>query len=43
MDDLEDTDMLNIKIRPTGYRHPGNCRLRGQRVRGEVERRGTSV
>jgi len=33
--------MLNVKIRVTEYQHAGNYRLRGQRVKGEVER--TSV
>jgi len=27
----------------TGYRHAGNYRLEGQRLRGEIERSGTSV
>jgi len=43
VDDLDGADMLSITIRTTGYRHAGNWRLGGQRVRGEVEMRGTSV
>jgi len=31
--------MLRVKIRVTGYRHAGNYRLRGQKVRGEGERK----
>jgi len=39
MDDKDGTGMFSIKIRMTGYRHAGNYKLRGQRVRGEVYRR----
>jgi len=37
------TDMWSVKIRMTRCLHAGNYKLRGQRVRREVERRNNIV
>jgi len=37
------TNLLNVNILLTRYRHAGNYRLNRQKQRREVERRGTSM